>query len=312
MLMTQLNSLTDYIILAGPTASGKSALALELAAKIDAVIINADSMQVYADLHILTARPSTADELLRPHRLYGVVDGADRYSVGHWLRDVREIIKQVRVQGRWPMLVGGTGLYLNAAEYGLSSIPDIPYAVRKNATSLYSEQGGEECLDRLYEQDPGILERLKPGDKQRVIRALEVLMHTGKPLSYWQAMPRKGGLTGRAFKLAHIPDRQIVYELINRRFEKMMNDGALQEVERLVARGLSADLPVMKALGVPVLSAYLRGDIDKQRAIYLGCRNTRHYAKRQITWLRNNFISNYENNELFSNKFVQKIFPEIL
>ncbi len=310
--MTQLNSSTDYIILAGPTASGKSALALDLAAEIDGVIINADSMQVYADLHILTARPTAADEALRPHRLYGVVDGAERYSVGHWLRDLREIVEQVRAQGRWPILVGGTGFYLNAAEYGLSSIPYIPNAVRSKATTFYTNHGGEDCLERLRNQDPVIADRLQPGDKQRVIRALEVLWHTGKPLSYWQAQPRHGALTGRAFKLAHIPDRQIVYELIDKRFENMVNCGGLQEVEKLVSRGLSTDLPVMRALGVTSLSAYLRGDCDRQRAIYLGCRDTRHYAKRQITWLKNNFISNYENNEIYSNKISQKIFSKIL
>ena len=310
--MTQLNSSTDYIILAGPTASGKSALALDLAAEIDGVIINADSMQVYADLHVITARPTAADEALLPHRLYGFIDGSERYSVGHWLRDVEKIVKQVRAQGRWPILVGGTGFYLNAAEYGLSSIPNIPDAVRAKATSLYTKHGGENCLERLRRQDPVIADRLQPGDKQRVIRALEVVMHTGKPLSHWQSLPRQGALTGRAFKLAHLPDRQIVYELIDRRFENMITRGGLQEVEKLVERGLSADLPVMRALGVPALSAYLRGDFDKQRAIELGCRDTRHYAKRQITWLRNNFISNYENNEIDSKNILQKVFPKIL
>ena len=310
--MTQLSSSTDYIILAGPTASGKSALALDLAAEIDGVIINADSMQVYTDLHVLTARPTAAEEAFLPHRLYGVIDGAERYSVGHWLRDLQKIVQQVRAQGRWPILVGGTGFYLNAAEYGLSSIPKIPDAVRAEATSLYTEHGGEGCLERLRGQDPVIASRLQPGDKQRVIRALEVFLHTGRPLSFWQAMPRQGGLTGRAFKLAHIPERQIVYELIDKRFQNMVNNGGLQEVEKLVARGLSAELPVMRALGVPALSAYLRGDFDKQTAIYIGCRDTRHYAKRQITWFRNNFISNYENNEIYSNKISRKIFPKIL
>ncbi len=309
--MTHLNPETDYIILAGPTASGKSALALDLAAAINGVIINADSMQVYADLHVLTARPSRADEALLPHRLYGVIDGAERYSVGNWLRDLQEIVQQVRAQGRWPILVGGTVFYLNAAEYGISSIPNIPDAVRAEATGLYAKLGGQGCLDKLQGLDPIIAGRLRPSDKQRLIRALEVVLHTGKALSYWQTMPRQGGLTGRALKLAHIPDRKIVYQLIDERFEKMADNGALQEVERLVARGLHADLPVMKALGVSALSAYLRGEIDKQRSVYLACRNTRHYAKRQMTWLRNNFISNYENNEIYSNNLVQKIFPKI-
>ena len=310
--MTQPNPTTDYIILAGPTASGKSALALDLAAEIDGVIINADSMQVYADLHILTARPSTADEALFPHRLYGVIDGAERYSVGHWLRDLHKIVKLVRAQGRWPIVVGGTGFYLNAAEYGISSIPDIPDAARAEATGLYEELGWQGCVVKLRRWDPVIAGRLQPGDKQRLIRALEVVMHTGKGLSYWQNLPRQGGLTGRALKLAHIPNRKIVYELIEKRFEKMANNGALQEVERLIARGLCADLPVMKALGVSALSAYLQGEIDKERAVYLACRDTRHYAKRQMTWFRNNFISNYLNNEIYSNKLGQKIFPKIL
>ena len=310
--MRQQNPETDYIILAGPTASGKSALALDLAAEIDGVIINADSMQVYADLRILTARPSTADEVLLPHRLYGVIDGAERYSVGHWLRDLQKIVQEVRAQGRWPILVGGTGFYLNAAEYGISSIPNIPDAVRAEATDIYAELGGQGCLDKLRDWDPLIARRLQPRDKQRLIRALEVVLHTGKALSYWQNLPRKGGLTGQALKLAHIPDRKIIYQMIDTRFDKMAENGALQEVERLVARGLCSDLPVMKALGVSALSAYLRGEIDKQRAIYLACRDTRHYAKRQMTWLRNNFISNYENNETYSDNLARKIFPKIL
>ena len=298
--------------MAGPTASGKSALALELAEEINGVIINADSMQVYNDLRVLTARPSVADEALLPHRLYGVIDGAERYSVGHWLSDLQGIVQQVRAQGCWPILVGGTGFYLHAAEYGISTIPDIPDDARDEATGVYAALGGQGCLDKLRKWDPVIAERLQPTDKQRLIRALEVVLHTGKALSDWQNMPREGGLKGRALKLAHIPDRKIVYQLIDNRFEKMADNGALQEVEQLVARELPADLPIMKALGVSALSAYLRGEIDKQRAVYLASRDTRHYAKRQMTWLRNNFISNYENNETYSNNLSRKIFPKIL
>ena len=310
--MTQPNPASDYILLAGPTASGKSALALDFAEQLDGVIINADSMQVYADLRILTARPSVDDEARQPHKLYGTVDGAERYSVGRWLTDLHMAVEQTRAQGKWPIIVGGTGFYLDAAEQGISAIPDIPQEARLEATSYHQQHGGQGILDRLYELDPVIADRLEAGDSQRLVRALEVMLYTGKPLSYWQSRPREGGLTGRALKIAHIPERELVYERIDKRFSAMIDSGGLAEVEQLMQRHLSADLPVMKALGVTALASLLNGDIDKQTAIYLASRDTRHYAKRQMTWLRNNYISNYENNETYSKQLCQKIFSKIL
>ena len=310
--MTQPNPASDYILLAGPTASGKSALALDFAEQLDGVIINADSMQVYADLRILTARPSVDDEARQPHKLYGTVDGAERYSVGRWLTDLHMAVEQTRAQGKWPIIVGGTGFYLDAAEQGISAIPDIPQEARLEATSYHQQHGGQGILDRLYELDPVIADRLEAGDSQRLVRALEVMLHTGKPLSYWQSRPREGGLTGKALKIAHIPERELVYERIDKRFSAMIDSGGLAEVEQLMQRHLSADLPVMKALGVTALASLLNGDIDKQTAIYLASRDTRHYAKRQMTWLRNNYISNYENNETYSKQLCQKIFSKIL
>ena len=310
--MTQPNPASDYILLAGPTASGKSALALDFAEQLDGVIINADSMQVYADLRILTARPSVDDEARQPHKLYGTVDGAERYSVGRWLTDLHVAVEQTRAQGKWPIIVGGTGFYLDAAEQGISAIPDIPQEARLEATSYHQQHGGQETLDRLYELDPVIADRLEAGDSQRLVRALEVMLHTGKPLSYWQSRPREGGLTGRALKIAHIPERELVYERIDKRFSAMIDSGGLAEVEQLMQRHLSADLPVMKALGVTALASLLNGDVDKQTATYLASRDTRHYAKRQMTWLRNNYISNYENNETYSKQLCQKIFSKIL
>ena len=310
--MTQPNPASDYILLAGPTASGKSALALDFAEQLDGVIINADSMQVYADLRILTARPSVDDEARQPHKLYGTVDGAERYSVGRWLTDLHVAVEQTRAQGKWPIIVGGTGFYLDAAEQGISAIPDIPQEARLEATSYHQQHGGQGTLDRLYELDPVIADRLEAGDSQRLVRALEVMLHTGKPLSYWQSRPREGGLTGKALKIAHIPERELVYERIDKRFSAMIDSGGLAEVEQLMQRHLSADLPVMKALGVTALASLLNGDIDKQTAIYLASRDTRHYAKRQMTWLRNNYISNYENNETYSKQLCQKIFSKIL
>ena len=310
--MTQPNPASDYILLAGPTASGKSALALDFADQLNGVIINADSMQVYADLRVLTARPSEDDEACQPHKLYGTVDGAERYSVGRWLADLHVAVDETRAQGKLPIIVGGTGFYLNAAEQGISAIPDIPEEAREEAISYHQKQGGQAILDKLQKVDPIIADRLEAGDSQRLVRALEVVMHTGKPLSYWQSRPREGGLTGRAFKIAHIPEREVVYERINKRFSAMIEVGGLAEVEQLLQRRLAPDLPVMKALGVSALAAFLNGSCDKQEAIYVASRDTRHYAKRQMTWLRNNFISNYENNETYSNRLCHKIFPKIL
>lgn len=310
--MTQPNPASDYILLAGPTASGKSALALDFAEQLDGVIINADSMQVYTDLRILTARPSVEDEACLPHKLYGTVDGAERYSVGRWLADLHLAVEQTRAQKKWPIIVGGTGFYLNAAEHGISAIPDIPQEARSEAMSYHQQYGGQGALDKLQELDPAIADRLEAGDSQRLVRALEVVLHTGKPLSYWQSRPREGGLTGRAIKIAHIPERELVYERIDKRFSAMIEGGGLAEVEQLMQRHLFPDLPVMKALGVTALAAFLNGDIDKQTAVYLASRDTRHYAKRQMTWLRNNFISNYENNETYSKQLYQKIFSKIL
>lgn len=310
--MTQPNPASDYILLAGPTASGKSALALDFAEQLDGVIINADSMQVYTDLRILTARPSVEDEACLPHKLYGTVDGAERYSVGRWLADLHLAVEQTRAQKKWPIIVGGTGFYLNAAEHGISAIPDIPQEARSEAMGYHQQYGGQGALDKLQELDPAIADRLEAGDSQRLVRALEVVLHTGKPLSYWQSRPREGGLTGRAIKIAHIPERELVYERIDKRFSAMIEGGGLAEVEQLMQRHLTPDLPVMKALGVTSLAAFLNGDIDKQTAVYLASRDTRHYAKRQMTWLRNNFISNYENNETYSKQLYQKIFSKIL
>ena len=310
--MTQPNPASDYILLAGPTASGKSALALDFAEQLDGVIINADSMQVYTDLRILSARPSVEDEAFLPHKLYGTVDGAESYSVGRWLADLHLAVEQTRAQKKWPIIVGGTGFYLNAAEHGISAIPDIPQEARSEAMSYHQQYGGQRALDKLQELDPAIADRLEAGDSQRLVRALEVVLHTGKPLSYWQSRPREGGLTGRAIKIAHIPERELVYERIDKRFSAMIECGGLAEVEQLMQRHLSPDLPVMKALGVTALAAFLNGDIDKRTAVYLASRDTRHYAKRQMTWLRNNFISNYENNETYSKQLYQKIFSKIL
>ena len=310
--MERFSKQRDYIIIAGPTAGGKSAYALALAEALDGVIINADSMQVYADLSVLTARPSAADEARVPHRLYGTIDGAIRFSAGMWLEAAHTQIKAVRAEGRWPIIVGGTGFYLRAAEQGLSAIPDVPDAVRASVIAEHAEIGGAAMLAYLRDIDPDIASRLEAGDSQRLIRAVEVYRHTGRCLSDFQKYPPTGGLTGSALKITHMPPREVIYQRIETRFDAMMADTALEEVRQLASRNLPADLPVMKALGVPALCDYLQGKQSLEQAIYLVKRDSRRYAKRQMTWLRNNFITNLESNKLFSKRNFEEFFSKIL
>ena len=292
----------DYIMIAGPTAGGKSAYALALAKALDGVIINADSMQVYTDLSVLTARPSAADVAKIPHRLYGEIDGAVRFSAGMWLEAAKHHIKEARTAGKWPILVGGTGFYLRAAEQGLSAIPDIPNNVRAEVVAEHAQKGGEAMLAYLAEVDPDIASRLVPGDSQRLIRATEVYRHTGIALSKFQEQPPTGGLSGRALKITHLPPREVIYARINTRFDEMIATTALSEVEKLLARNLPPDLPIMKALGVSSLRDYLQGKQSFEQATYLAKRDSRHFAKRQMTWLRNKFITNLLTEELYSER----------
>ena len=302
----------DYIIIAGPTAGGKSAYAMALAEALDGVIINADSMQVYADLSVLTARPSPADEVRVPHRLYGVIDGAIRFSAGMWLEAAQAEIKAVRDAGRWPIIVGGTGFYLRAAEQGLSAIPNVPDTVRAAVIAEHAAIGGAAMLAYLHGIDPDIARRLEAGDSQRLIRAVEVYRHTGRCLSDFQKAPPTGGLTGNALKITHMPPREVIYQRIETRFDAMMEDTVLQEVRHLLSRNLPEDLPVMKALGVPALRDYLQEKHSLEDAIYLVKRDSRRYAKRQMTWLRNNFITNLDSNELFSKRNFEEFFSKVL
>ena len=303
---------TDYLIIAGPTASGKSALALALAQKCDGVIINADSVQLYADLRILSARPSVEDERQVPHQLYGFVDGGIRFSVAMWLNALHEVVDKARNHGKWPILVGGTGFYLQAACYGLSPIPDIDDDIRRQVIAECDDKGSIFLHNQLQSYDPKIAARLPPTDTQRIIRACEVYRQTGRTLSDWQEQPLRGGLTGKALNICQMPSRDIVYEAIENRFDVMVSDSQLwAEIEALLARNLPLDQPIMKALGVKPLASYLSGDIVLERAIYLAKRDSRRYAKRQMTWLRNNFISKVNNNEKLSKSFLDKIISKI-
>lgn len=270
------------VVIAGPTASGKSALALGLAERANGVVINADASQVYADLRLLSARPSPAEEARAPHRLYGVVDGATACSAADWAAMARAAIAQAHTEGRLPIVVGGTGLYIRTLLDGIAPVPDIPDEVRAQVRALDDPHAA------LALADPAMAQRLRPSDRQRSARALEVKRATGRSLADWQAAT-EGGIGGTVELRAHVveTDRAELYARCDHRFDLMLAEGALDEARALAARGLSPALPVMKALGVPPLLAHLAGDLTIEAAADAAKQDTRRYAKRQLTWFRN-------------------------
>ncbi|QAY95423.1 tRNA (adenosine(37)-N6)-dimethylallyltransferase MiaA [Methylovirgula ligni] len=275
------------LLIAGPTASGKSHLALRLAERLGGVLINADSMQVYRDLRILTARPSAADAARAPHLLFGHVDGAINYSVGRYVEEVAAPLAQARAEGRLPIFVGGTGLYFKALTQGISDMPRVPEAVRAEWRARAEMMPVAALHAELAARDPLMAARLKPSDPQRILRALEVHAATGQSLAFFQAEKGKPLLdmeSCRAIFLA--PERAALRAAIDRRFEAMLESGALDEVAALKERGLDAALPVMRALGVPQLLRYLADESDLATATESAKRDTRAYAKRQFTFAR--------------------------
>ena len=286
----QVNSLQESskaVLIAGPTASGKSALALELAQKTGGVIINADSMQVYRDLRVITARPTPEEEARVPHRLYGHVDAAVNFSAGHWVADAAAVLAEVRAQNRLPLFVGGSGLYFKALTRGLSAVPPIPPEIRQGVRARLERDGVQALHAELAQRDPATAERLKPRDRTRIARALEVVEATGRSLTDWH----REGLPpllppGQFSALFLAPDRDQLYARIDARYDAMLAAGALEEVAALAARHLDPLLPAMKAHGVPVLIRHLKGEITREQAAAIGRADTRHYAKRQFTWFR--------------------------
>lgn len=269
-------------LIAGPTASGKSALALALAERANGVVINADSAQVYRDLRILSARPSPEEEARAPHRIYGCRDGADPCSAADWAADARAEVEKAHQLGMLPVLVGGTGLYIRTLLEGIAPVPPIDPAVREEVRALPVA----ESHAALTREDPEAARRLRPSDMTRVARALEVVRSTGRPLREWQ-QDKQGGIgSGIDLRpLILLPPRDWLYERCDRRFERMMGgDQGLAEARRLMERGLSPLLPVMRAIGVPQLIALLRGELDRDAALQAGQTATRQYAKRQYTW----------------------------
>jgi tRNA dimethylallyltransferase len=272
------------VLIAGPTASGKSALAIALAHERGGVVVNADAMQVYRDLRILTARPSEEDEDQAPHRLYGHVSGADSYSVARWLADATAEIEAVWRSGRVPIITGGTGLYFKALEQGLADIPLIPPDITEKWRAAKGDLHAE-----LAKRDEGAAARLNPNDRQRIIRALEVFEGTGKPLDYWQRVAQSEAVLAGAGvdRIFLNPDRKTLYGRADQRFARMIKEGGVEEVKALLAKGLDTGKPIMKAIGVREIAAFLAGWRGVDDAIEAGQTATRQYIKRQLTWWRN-------------------------
>lgn len=280
-------TLPPITLIAGPTASGKSALALGLAAQTGAEIINADAQQIYGDLPILTAAPSPEDLRAVPHHLFGVAKATEIWSVGHWLRSACAQIADIRAQDRPVILVGGTGLYFRALTEGLADIPAVSAADRDQIEALYDAKGEAAFREDLARHDPAAEARIEQGDRQRLIRALSVMETCGKSLSDWQA-DTTPALIGQDWTgVVMETDRALLYERCDNRLVAMIEAGVLDEVAALAARGLDAKLPALKAVGYRELAAHLRGEMDLAEALQAAQRETRRYAKRQLTWFRN-------------------------
>jgi tRNA dimethylallyltransferase len=275
------------VLIAGATASGKSALALELAEALGGMIINADAMQVYRELRIVTARPTPAEEARAPHILYGHVDAAENYSVGHWCVDASGALVAVERAGRLPIFVGGTGLYFKALTRGLAAVPPIPSQIRSAVRERLKREGIAALYAELSARDGATARRVMAADRARVTRALEVVLATGRSLTDWHTQGMKHALDPQlAVKVFLDLDRAELYRRIDRRFDAMLASGVLEEVRALAGRGLDTALPAMKAHGVPWLIRHLKGEIDLAAAVDAAKRDTRRYTKRQATWFR--------------------------
>lgn len=279
-------STQGLIFIAGPTASGKSAAALSLAQALDGEIVNADAMQMYSDLNVITAQPSVTDQVKAPHHLYGELQGVKRCSAGLWARLAKEALYHIALLGKVALICGGTGLYFRALEEGLSPVPETPEGVRARARARLNQLGPEAFHEEVVSQDPAMA-RLPVGDSQRLMRAWEVFEATGKPLSWHQAQPREPLISHVDARVVIEPPRDVLYARCDARAAAMMKEGAIEEVRALLALNLDPSLPVMKALGVPEITALLRGETDEAGALERLQQNTRRFAKRQLTWFRN-------------------------
>ena len=275
---------TVYVI-AGPTATGKSDLSIFLAKKINGVVINSDSMQVYENLEILTARPSLIEMKNIDHHLYGFIDGRERYNVERWCNDATEIIKKTSAKNLTPILVGGTGLYINTLINGLVDLPSIPESIKIESEKILQEFGKDFLINQIKNVDPESLNEINHNDTVRLRRIWEVFESTGKKFSEWKLNKNKKFITDYKFKiLLFLPDREKNYQVVNSRFVKMMKSGAVEEVKKLLELNLNDSLPVMRAHGVPEIKKYLANESTLEECINKGQQVTRNYVKRQHTW----------------------------
>ena len=278
------------VLIAGPTASGKSALALRLAERLGAEIVNADSMQLYREMRVLTARPSAAEEALFPHHLYGVQGADEPLSAGRWAVRAAEIMAAIAGRGRVPIVVGGTGLYFRALVEGLAPIPAIPPELRQAVRDEVAA-AGEGAHALLAEADPALAAMIRPADRQRIARGIEVARATGRRLSEWQQVPPVPLIAGRFAKIVLMPDRDWLRSRCDARFARMVEEGALAEAAAMAARDLDPALPAMKVLGLRPLIRHLAGETTLEAAVAAGQAETRAYAKRQETWMRTQMIA---------------------
>jgi tRNA dimethylallyltransferase len=273
-------------LIAGPTASGKSALALRLAEATGGEIVNADSMQLYTGLAVLTAAPGPQEMARAPHHLFGTVDPADGWSTGRWLRAAADVLAEIAARARDTIVVGGTGLYFRALTVGLADVPPVPPFVRRASETEFATLGEGTFRDRLAKADPAAANRIAPGDRQRLVRAWEVYATTGKALSEWHADGEPALAPGAWTAVALEPPRAALYARCDARLAAMVEAGALEEVAALMARGLDPELPAMKAVGVREFATHLAGGTTLEAAVAAAQQETRRYAKRQMTWMR--------------------------
>lgn len=308
------------VIVAGPTASGKSALAVDIAEEFGGVVINADSMQVYRGLEVLSAAPNASLQARVPHRLYGVLDPSEPCSAGEWRERAIAEIRSTHEEGKLPIVTGGTGLYLRSLIKGIDRMPPIPSAIRTAIRQRMADEGSLALHAELAQRDPDSAAMLDAGDRQRITRALELLETTGKGLQAWQTGGKTGDETGgeigrdeglRYFSVLLLPPRETLYRAVEARFADMVESGALGEVERLAACNLAPALPAMKALGVPDLLSHVRGDIDRKTACNAAAQATRRYVKRQFTWFRHQIVADALIETQYSEISKDMIFPKI-
>ncbi len=277
------------LILFGPTASGKSNLALKVSSNVDATIINADSLQIYKNLRILTSRPTVEDEKKVAHKLYGVMDGVDNCSVAYWLKLVKKEIQKCWDRNKLPIVVGGTGMYLKALMEGISEIPSIPNSIKLETEEILKKNN----LDYLYNEIFKVNQetRINKQDRQRIVRAFNVLKSTGKTIEEWQETNKR--IFGEVNFERYLPqrEREDLYKISEKRFDEMLREGAIEEVKELLKHDFNSKNSIMKAIGVREIQRYLKNEISKEECIDLSKKNTRNYIKRQLTWIRGNNIS---------------------